>query len=175
MQIVCAEVAVSGGHLDGSMAQNSAQVVKIASILDKPACERVAQVVPPEVDQAGPLACGDKAVFHIDISSTIGLCEQVRVFGLCPRRSSSDLMVAIAVSLSGTRRGTPLLVQSSDLAPREINARRVRLKSSSFLRPVSTARMMAGRMWLPLQRAADQAPPGSESGYEGETLSTPSC
>ena len=77
MQIVGAEVAVSGGHLDGSMAEDSAQVVKIAPILDEPACECVAQVVPPEVGQAGPLACGDKAVFHIDVSRTIGLCEQV--------------------------------------------------------------------------------------------------
>ena len=52
MKIIGAKMTVSGGHLDGSMAKDSAQVVKIAPILDEPACECVAQVVPPEVSQA---------------------------------------------------------------------------------------------------------------------------
>ena len=62
MEIVGAKVAVSGGHLDTPMAEDSAQVVKIASILNEPTCECVAQVVPSEVGHAGPLACGHKAV-----------------------------------------------------------------------------------------------------------------
>jgi hypothetical protein len=41
MEIAGAKMAVSGGHLDSRMAEDSAQVVKIASILDEPACECV--------------------------------------------------------------------------------------------------------------------------------------
>jgi hypothetical protein len=42
MQIVGPKMAVSGGHLDGGVAEDAAQVVKIASGLNKPACESVA-------------------------------------------------------------------------------------------------------------------------------------
>ena len=78
MKIIGAKMTVSGGHLDASMAEDSAQVVKIAPILDEPACECVAQVVPPEVSQAGPLAGGDKAILHINESAPVSLCEQKR-------------------------------------------------------------------------------------------------
>src|ERR1700735_4473077 len=76
MEIAGTKVAISGGHLDSRVAQDAAQVVKIAPVLDEPACKCVAQVVPPNISQAGPLACGHKAVLHIDESAAVSLCEQ---------------------------------------------------------------------------------------------------
>ena len=78
MKIIGAKMTVSRGHLDGSMAEDSAQVVQIAPILDEPACECVAQVVPPKVSQVSPLACGAKAILHINKSAAVSLCEQKR-------------------------------------------------------------------------------------------------
>ena len=77
MKIAGAKVAVAGGHLDGRMAEDSAQVIQVASILDEPTCECVAQVVPSEVSHARPFARGDEAIFHIHKSPSVDLCEQI--------------------------------------------------------------------------------------------------
>ena len=47
MEVFGAEMAVSGGHLDGRVAENSAQVVEIATCLHEPRGKCVPEVVPP--------------------------------------------------------------------------------------------------------------------------------
>jgi hypothetical protein len=131
MQVVGAKVAVSGSHLDRRMAEDSAQVIKIASILDEPTCECVTQVVPSEVSQAGPLACSDKAVLHIYEAAAIGLCEQIR--GTRPLRLSQegldggDCPIAERYAAGNAVLG----VIDSDLASGEIDTRES--KAEKFL------------------------------------------
>jgi hypothetical protein len=97
-------------------------MVKIAPVLDEPACKCVAQVVPPKISQAGALAYGHEAVLLIDVSAAISLCEQI-----CTVRPLRLMKYSLDrgdrfIAEGYTPRNTALGVIEPDIATREVNA-----------------------------------------------------